>query len=92
MHHILKTDPLYWDAIAEGRKSFEVRFDDRGFDVGDTLELMRIDRLDISSSYDGLDRLYSKIIFILRGGQYGIADGYCVLQLGKIVRNKGEIV
>lgn len=39
MHHELKTWPRYFDAVKRGDKSFEVRRDDRGYAVGDTLVL-----------------------------------------------------
>lgn len=33
--HELKTLPVFFDALAEGRKGFEIRRNDRGFRVGD---------------------------------------------------------
>lgn len=39
--HELKTDPQVFDAVAEGRKTFEIRKDDRGFAVGDLLMLRK---------------------------------------------------
>ena len=39
--HRLKTWPQYWDAVASGDKTFEVRRDDRGFQKGDIVELVR---------------------------------------------------
>lgn len=41
MTHELKTLPQYWDAVQRGEKTFEVRRDDRGFQKGDVLELVR---------------------------------------------------
>ena len=43
MTHELKTWPNFFKAIEEGSKNFEVRFDDRGFAVGDTLILKEFD-------------------------------------------------
>lgn len=37
--HELKTAPEYFDAVWRGAKTFEVRYDDRGFQTGDTLIL-----------------------------------------------------
>lgn len=37
--HHLKIWPEFFEAVLDGRKTFEVRNDDRGFEVGDVLEL-----------------------------------------------------
>jgi len=39
MHHVLKIDEPFYHAVAEGRKTFEIRYDDRGYNAGDTVEL-----------------------------------------------------
>lgn len=39
--HTLNCDHAEFDAIAEGRKTFEVRLDDRDYRVGDRLDLRR---------------------------------------------------
>lgn len=41
MQHVLKSWPAHFAAVASGRKTWEVRRDDRGFAVGDTLLLRR---------------------------------------------------
>lgn len=43
MNHILKTQKNYFAAIKEGRKTFEIRYDDRGFQAGDTVTLREYD-------------------------------------------------
>lgn len=40
MIHELKTESKYFNAVCEGKKKFEVRKDDRPFNVGDTLKLI----------------------------------------------------
>ena len=37
--HLLKTDPVYFQAVVDGRKGFEVRNNDRKFEEGDVLIL-----------------------------------------------------
>lgn len=37
--HELKTWPMYFDAVLSGRKTFEIRKNDRGFEPGDVLIL-----------------------------------------------------
>lgn len=39
MTHELKIQPEYFEAVRAGAKTFEIRFDDRGFSVGDELHL-----------------------------------------------------
>ena len=35
--HIVKTHPVYFDAVKRGDKRFEIRRDDRGYQKGDSL-------------------------------------------------------
>lgn len=74
--HELKTWPEYYNAIRIGAKTFEVRYDDRGFQVGDTLNLMEYDpeREMFTGEYQR-----RVVTYVLRGGQFGIAPGYVVL-------------
>lgn len=41
--HDLRTWPVYFEAVAAGTKTFEVRWDDRGFQAGDTVLLREWD-------------------------------------------------
>lgn len=49
-HHELKCWTEYFAAVKSGRKNFEVRYNDRGFQAGDTVELHAYHR--IGSCYD----------------------------------------
>ena len=77
--HFLKTLPQYLDAVAARQKPFEVRRDDRDFQVGDWLTL--------GEWHEELGELGSrwidcKITYVLRGAdavRFGVRDGYCVL-------------
>jgi hypothetical protein len=83
VEHRLKTLPPYWDAVASGDKTFEVRRDDRGFKKGDVVILQRLRSFlsfDASRSFDG-QILRKRIRYVLTGGQFGIEAGYVVLGL-----------
>jgi Domain of unknown function (DUF3850) len=93
VEHTLKTLPDYWDAIDRGEKTFEVRRDDRGFQKGDVLRLLRLVKIGSGphagvwveeKSDDGYYvELHRKISYVLTGGQFGIEPGYVVLGLKK---------
>lgn len=85
--HKLKTWPVFYDAVARGEKTFEARKDDRGFQKGDKLVLIRTREDDVSQieySYPDYEPKYT-IEFIvghvLHGGQFGIEPGWCVMSL-----------
>ena len=45
MHHNLKIDSCYFEAVVDGRKRFAIRFnDDRGFQAGDTFTKYEISK------------------------------------------------
>lgn len=79
--HALKTWPEHFDAITQGLKTFEVRRDDRAFNVGDTLRLA--EWCPRRREYSG--RVIAReVTHILRGGQFGIEDGYVVMSLARL--------
>lgn len=42
MHHELKIETPYFEAVISGKKTFEIRYDDRGYNAGDTIELREV--------------------------------------------------
>lgn len=93
--HTLKTWPKYWDGVCDATKTFEVRKDDRGFQVGDTLELLRWNPETGKEEYttlpDGTEcsLILATVTYVLPGGSFGIAEGFCVLGLGNKTVLKG---
>lgn len=85
--HILKTWGRYWDVVASGEKTFEVRRDDRGFQKGDVLVLRRCDDAPPHYESEGDAGRFStrdlrkRVTWILTGGQFGIEPGYVVMGL-----------
>jgi hypothetical protein len=82
--HKLKTDPAVFQAVLDGRKRFEIRRDDRGYYVGDTLHLRETRytgmemRAGAPLEYTGREAWVS-VDYLLRGPVYGLADGWVVL-------------
>ncbi|MFN8296770.1 MAG: DUF3850 domain-containing protein [Chitinophagales bacterium] len=75
-HHILKTDHYLMPDIRSRAKQFDVRKDDRGFAVGDTLLLQGWNK---NLQKNTEHKIKALITYILPGGQYGIQKGYVVL-------------
>ena len=78
--HELKTWPEYYQQVKSGAKTFELREDDRSFQVGDTLLLLEYDAKE--RRYTG-DHLLKKVTYKLMGGVFGLDEGYCILGLGE---------
>jgi hypothetical protein len=84
--HELKTHDIYWDAVDAGEKLFEVRRNDRAFQTGDTLVLLRTnDRGLVESPFR---KIHCEITYLLQGGQFGIEPGYCILGIRKMPMSK----
>lgn len=97
--HKLKTWPTYWDAVARGEKLFEVRKNDRFFQAGDIVELIRLTRDDYGASYDMTYQgastqlgepktLRFRVGSVLQGGQFGIEPMFCVFSLLPLPQSK----
>ena len=73
--HYLKILPEYFEVVADGTKRFEIRKDDRGFEVGDTVFLCEWIPDD-----DFTGKAVKVVIkYVLRDCyEYGLRDGYCV--------------
>jgi hypothetical protein len=77
--HLLKTWPRYWQAVADGTKTFEIRKDDRAFEVGDVLALLEWDPA--TGEHTGRS-LHRTVTYVLRDAeQFGVQPGFAVLGL-----------
>jgi hypothetical protein len=76
--HDLKTLPKYFEAVITGEKTFEVRLDDRNFQVGDVLHLREYDN---ANGYTGRHKFYN-VTYILSDTEY-VKDGYVILGLSR---------
>lgn len=83
--HELKCWPDFFTPIADGSKTFDLRYNDRRFKVGDKLHLREYD--DRKGTYTGRE-VTRRITYILEGigggaitPLRGLARDYCILGL-----------
>lgn len=76
MTHELKCWPEYFIAIWDGLKSFEIRKNDRNYQVGDTL---RLREWHPSHGYTG--RQVERKVSFLTDFPFGLRDGYVCMGL-----------
>ena len=76
-HHHLKTETEYYQQVEKGNKNFELRKNDRNFQVGDMLYLEEV----VNGTFTGRVLPPKEVKYILSGGKYGLEEGYCIMQL-----------
>ena len=80
--HILKTDPEVFEAVWTGAKTFEIRLNDRGFKVGDTLRLRETKftglQMHMGQPLEYTGRELTKTVSHVLSG-YGLADSWVCL-------------
>lgn len=77
--HRLKTWPAFYQAIIDGTKTFEVREDDRGYAVGDTLELCEWEPSGHGmGSYTNREARCT-VTYVMPGGRFGIDPNTVVM-------------
>jgi hypothetical protein len=89
VEHRLKTSQPYFDAVRDDLKTFEVRLHDRPFAVGDVLQLEEFTgpNGDLQLTGAVVRRVIS---YIVPGGSFGIARGYCVLGMVAVDSETGR--
>lgn len=87
IEHELKILPQFYNAVASHRKTFEIRKDDRDYQVGDRILLREFDGENYTNH-----QTRRIITYILRDAkEYGLSDGYCILgiqPIGKEQKNE----
>jgi len=84
--HELKTDPQVFRDLKKGRKTFELRLNDRNYQTGDYLllketehssaEMKEGESLVFTSAY-----CLAQVTHILNGPIYGLQDGWCIMSI-----------
>ena len=75
--HKIKIDPKYFDDVAKGIKTFEVRKNDRAYKKKDLLDIFEYDSE--TGEYTGRN-IFLLITYILDDQEY-LRDGYVILAL-----------
>lgn len=87
----LKTWPQQFQAVLERRKKFEYRKNDRGFLVGDVLQLWEWEPMAWTTGefdpdggeYTGRG-LLAIVTYMVVGPEFGVPEGYCVMSIDGI--------
>lgn len=79
--HELKIYPKEFNAIRRGLKTFEYRFNDRGYKTGDILRLCEY--LPDTEQFTGR-HIDAEVIYLLVGGQFGVPAGYVIMSVVKM--------
>lgn len=74
--HLLKLADQYWEPVLTGLKTFEVRYNDRNFEVGDHVKFRRV------NSEEEMGLTFT-ITYVLTHDDFpqGIPEGWCVFAI-----------
>jgi hypothetical protein len=79
MTHELKTWPAYFERLANGTKTFELRKNDRDFREGDLVTLKEWDPA--SEEFTGRE-ISAKVTCLVEDlEEWGLMDGFCIMSL-----------
>lgn len=81
MTHVIKLLETFADAVLDGRKNFEVRENDRGYQRGDQVSFIVVDKHGNRVSHPLEIELFV-ITYVLSG--WGTKDGYVVFGISRI--------
>lgn len=81
--HVLRTDARWWDRIADGSKTAELRKHDRDFQIGDRLILMREPDNGFLGRPASITVIEATVSHVLPASVYpeGLQVGYSLLSL-----------
>lgn len=86
--HILKLHEKYWNDVMSGRKTFELRKNDRDFKVGDRIHFLKVvDGIAVKGMAQDVNGNIFRITYILKKApQYGLDPNYCILGIKEVER------
>ena len=79
--HILKSKEEYFKEILRENQTFDLRKNDRDYQVGDLIHFVKTD----GNEYIICSQVVFRIIYILKNvEQYGLDKDYCILGIKKL--------
>lgn len=75
VHHLLKTETEYYQAVERDEKKFELRKNDRNFKIYDYIILEEV----VRGVKTGRKLQSKQIKYVVHGGKYGLEEGYCII-------------
>lgn len=84
MIHHLKTINPYFQQVWSGKKKAELRFNDRNFQVGNTIVLQEY--LDGSMEFSGREIVGTITNILENAPQFGLKEGFCLISFAIIKR------
>lgn len=74
-HELKTSSQVFWDLVSE-IKTWEFRLNDRGYKVGQILKLREFGQLGYTENF-----IIRKITYILKGPDFNIPNGYCIMSI-----------
>ena len=85
MIHNLKISDKLADAVLNGDKTFEVRYNDRGYNKGDRIVFTAVDNAGVSTPHLLSTKVY-EITYVLSG--WGIKENFVVFGIKQVEEEK----
>lgn len=80
MTHKIKLRIDFCDAVLDGRKTFEIRENDRGYQTGDLVKFIPVDKMGLEMPHPVTEKTY-RITYLLNG--WGLENNYVVFAIAE---------
>lgn len=81
MYHKIKLQENFCDAVLNKEKTFEIRYNDRGYQKGDKILFVPVDKNGIKISHP-VEKILYEITYVING--WGLENGYVVFSIREI--------
>ena len=79
--HKIKLQECFCNAVLDGRKTFEIRYNDRGYQTGDYIQFSAVDKHGTPVAHDINNNTYI-ITYTLAG--WGLPENYVVFSIKEV--------